>query len=118
MSALVTGAVGFLGSNVAAEGRRVVACDWFGEGGKWLNLRDVALHDIIRPERLASWLEGLGEPLEAVVHMGAVSATTEADVDPIIARKADTSKLRFAGLALNFRSLENGISDSVSEGLR
>ncbi len=82
---LVTGAACFIGFNVArmlaSEDRRVVACDWFGQGGKWLNLRDVALHDIIHPERLASWLMGLGEPLGAIVHMGAVSATTESDVD-------------------------------------
>ena len=87
---LVTGAAGFIGSNVArtlaADGRRVVACDWFGQGGKWINLCDVALNDVIRPERLARWLEGLKEPLEAIVHMGAISATTEADVDLIIER--------------------------------
>ena len=87
---LVTGAAGFIGSNVArslvAEGARVVACDWFGQGGKWLNLRDVALHDIIRPEALMVWLDALEEPLSAIVHMGAISTTTEPDVDLIIQR--------------------------------
>ena len=87
---LVTGAAGFIGSNVARmlaiEGDRVVACDWFGHCGKWTNLRDVALHDIIRPESLEAWLTGLKEPLGAIVHMGAVSTTTEVDVDLIIQR--------------------------------
>ena len=87
---LVTGAAGFIGSNVARRlaqrGAQVVACDWFGEGGKWTNLRDVQLYDVIRPEVVLDWLRALPAPPAAIVHMGAVSATTEADVDLIVAR--------------------------------
>ena len=87
---LVTGAAGFIGSNVARrlaeEGRRVVACDWLGQKAKWLNLRGVLLHDVIRPEALTDWLEVQAEPPSAIVHMGAVSATTETDVDLIVER--------------------------------
>ena len=87
---LVTGAAGFIGSNVARmlaeDGARVVACDWFEHGAKWTNLQDALLHDVIRPEALAKWLHDLREPLLAIVHMGAVSATTETDVDLIVER--------------------------------
>ena len=87
---LVTGAAGFIGSNVARmlaeDGARVVACDWFEHGAKWTNLQGVLLHDVIRPEALTQWLRDLGEPLSAIVHMGAVSATTETDVDLIVER--------------------------------
>ncbi len=87
---LVTGAAGFIGSNVARmlaqEGARVVACDWFGHGAKWTNLQDVLLQDVIRPEALPRWLQAQAEPVSAIVHMGAVSATTEADVDLIVER--------------------------------
>ncbi len=87
---LVTGAAGFIGSNVARmlaeEGARVVACDWFGRGSKWTNLQDVRLHDVIRPEALAQWLQVQTEPPSAIVHMGAISATTEPDVDLIVER--------------------------------
>ena len=87
---VVTGAAGFIGSNVARrlaeEGRRVVACDWLEQGGKWLNLRDVLLHDLIRPEALMDWLKAQPEPPSAIVHMGAVSATIETDVDLIVER--------------------------------
>jgi ADP-L-glycero-D-manno-heptose 6-epimerase len=87
---LVTGAAGFIGSNVArmlaAEGRRIVACDWFGQGRKWSNLQDVLLHDVIRPEAMLAWLDAQGEPPSAIVHMGAISATTETDVDLIVER--------------------------------
>ncbi len=87
---LVTGAAGFIGSNVARmlaqEGRRVVASDWLGQGSKWRNLRDVALHDVIRPEATLAWLESQRDRVAAVVHMGAISSTTEADVDLIVER--------------------------------
>ena len=87
---LVTGGPGFIGSNVArmlaAEGRRVVVGDWFERGAKWLNVRDVALHDVIRPEATLAWLEANGDRVSAIVHMGAISTTTEADVDLIVER--------------------------------
>ena len=87
---LVTGAAGFIGSNVAGmlavDGVRVVACDWFEQGGKWTNLQGVLLHDVIRPEALPAWLKAQAEPPSAIVHMGAVSATTETDVDLIVER--------------------------------
>ncbi len=87
---LVTGGAGFIGSNVArmlaAEGRRVVVSDWFGQGGKWLNLSDVALHDVIRPQTTLDWLEARPDRVAAVIHMGAISTTTEADVDLIVER--------------------------------
>ncbi len=87
---LVTGAAGFIGSNVArmlaGQGAQVVACDWLGDGAKWTNLRDVQLHDVIRPEALMAWLRALPAPPRAIVHMGAISTTTEADVDLIVER--------------------------------
>ena len=87
---LVTGAAGFIGSNVArrvaGQGAQVVACDWFGDGAKWTNLQGVQLHDVIRPEAVMDWLRALPAPPQAIVHMGAISATTETDVDLIVAR--------------------------------
>ena len=87
---LVTGAAGFIGSNVARmlaeEGARVVACDWFGSGAKWTNLQGVLLHDVIRPEALSQWLQARTKPVAAIVHMGAIAATTETDVDLIVER--------------------------------
>jgi ADP-L-glycero-D-manno-heptose 6-epimerase len=87
---LVTGAAGFIGSNVARmlaeEGRRVVVSDWFGQGLKWANLQDVLLHDVIRPEATLAWLNAQPEPVSAIVHMGAISTTTETDVDLIVER--------------------------------
>ena len=87
---LVTGAAGFIGSNVAkmlaGQGAQVVACDWLGDDAKWTNLQGVLLHDVIRPEALAAWLHALPAPPRAIIHMGAISDTTEADVDLIVER--------------------------------
>jgi ADP-L-glycero-D-manno-heptose 6-epimerase len=42
--------------------------------------------DVIKPESLLPWLEGHADDVEAVLHMGASSTTTESDVDLIVAR--------------------------------
>lgn len=92
---VVTGAAGFIGSSIAADfasrGRRVVAVDWLGEGEKWRNLAGVLLHDVIRPEAFAAWREDNAEQIAAVVHMGAVSATTERNVDRLVAENVRTT---------------------------
>jgi ADP-L-glycero-D-manno-heptose 6-epimerase len=81
---LVTGGAGFIGSNVVAAlneaGRSdVVVCDLLGNEGKWRNLAKRQLVDIVPPAELADWLEG--RKLEAVIHLGAISATTATDGD-------------------------------------
>lgn len=85
---LVTGAAGFIGSNVAralcARGHQVVGCDRMRTGEKWRNLVDVPLHDLILPDALPAWLVRHAGEVDRIVHLGAVSATTEADVDRIV----------------------------------
>jgi ADP-L-glycero-D-manno-heptose 6-epimerase len=86
--ALVTGAAGFIGSNIAVDLARdhdVVVCDTFGETEQWRYLARTRLHDIIRPEVVLDWVERHAGRIAAVVHMGAISATTERDVDRIVA---------------------------------
>jgi len=84
---LVTGGAGFIGANIVAQlgkDRRVVVCDWFGTDDKWKNLRHERVHRFLLPEQLPAFLEEDGAAIEAVVHMGAISATTERDVDLIV----------------------------------
>lgn len=92
---LVTGAGGFIGSNIlahlAARGVRVVACDRFGAGDKWRNIARHEVHDILPPEGLFPWLEREGAGLAGIVHMGAISATTETDVDLILRENVETT---------------------------
>jgi ADP-L-glycero-D-manno-heptose 6-epimerase len=86
---LVTGGAGFIGSNIVLElaksGARVAVCDLFRSGEKWRNLAAAQLHDVIRPDALFEWLARHRNRVAAVVHMGAVSSTTETDVDRFVA---------------------------------
>jgi ADP-L-glycero-D-manno-heptose 6-epimerase len=87
---VVTGGAGFIGSNLVAalaeRGHDVAVCDMLGSGEKWRNIAKYALADIVEPERLLDFLKKRGNTVEAVVHLGAISSTTETDVDLILER--------------------------------
>jgi ADP-L-glycero-D-manno-heptose 6-epimerase len=82
---LVTGGAGFIGSNIvaalAARGERVVVCDSFGSTDKWRNIARHEIAEIVAPAQCLDWLARRHDRLRAVVHMGAISATTERDID-------------------------------------
>ena len=88
--ALVTGGAGFIGSNIVAEliadGWDVAVCDRLraADSGKWRNIAKHPIADFVAPEDLFAWLESHRGDLGAVVHMGAISATTEPDADLIV----------------------------------
>ena len=86
---LITGGAGFIGSHIvhdlAAAGMRVVVADLLRSGGKWSNVAAAQLHDVIRPEAIFDWLACAGDSITAVVHMAAISTTTEPDVDRYVA---------------------------------
>ena len=85
---LVTGGAGFIGSNVVAalseRDIRVAVCDRLRTGEKWRNIAKAELSDIVAPESLSQWLDANTDNVVGVVHMGALSATTETDADLIV----------------------------------
>lgn len=88
---VVTGGAGFIGSNIVARltaetAYDVVVCDRLetAELAKWKNLAKHAITDFWSPEELFEQLERHAERIEAVVHMGAISSTTEPDADLIM----------------------------------
>jgi len=85
---LVTGGAGMIGSNIVAElsaaGHEVVVCDWLSQDERWRNLAKHDVADVIVPEALPVWLAAHGDRVLGIVHMGAISATTETDVDAIV----------------------------------
>ena len=86
---LVTGGAGFIGSNIVAalsdRGDSVVICDRLRTAEKWRNIAKRDLVDIVSPDDLETWLTQNGATLDAVIHMGAISSTTETDADLITA---------------------------------
>jgi ADP-L-glycero-D-manno-heptose 6-epimerase len=88
---LVTGGAGFIGSNIVARLARrsdvdVIVCDRFREAasGKWKNIAKHDVAELVAPEALHAWLDAQGKRLVGVVHMGAISSTTEPDADRIV----------------------------------
>lgn len=85
---LVTGAAGFIGSNIVAalneRGRNdLVVCDWLGQDERWRNLGKRMFRDLVFPDDLPAFLQG-AERVEAVIHMGANSSTTATDGNEIM----------------------------------
>jgi ADP-L-glycero-D-manno-heptose 6-epimerase len=87
---LVTGGAGFIGSNIVAalagRAERVVVCDQFGSGDKWRNIAKHELADLVHPDQVIDWFEQYHDRIRAVVHMGAISATTETDIEKLAER--------------------------------
>jgi ADP-L-glycero-D-manno-heptose 6-epimerase len=83
---LVTGGAGFIGSNVVAalceRGIPVAVSDRLRSSDKWRNLAKADFCELVEPEALDAWLAGRPR-LDAVMHMGAISSTTERDADLI-----------------------------------
>ena len=127
---MVTGGAGFIGSNIVADlsaaGTRVVVCDLFRSGQKWRNIAGASLYDVVRPEALFEWLERHRDDVGAVIHMGAISSTTESNVDNFVATNirltldlwqwcTETSKrLIYASSAATYGDGSAGFNDDQS----
>src|SRR5574344_1241763 len=86
---VVTGGAGFIGSNIVAgleeKGYKdIVVVDWLGQEDKWKNIAKRELAAILPPEEMFSFLNEHQKEITALIHMGAISSTTEKDVDLII----------------------------------
>lgn len=103
---LITGGAGFIGSNIAASlskkgTHRIVVCDTLGEGDKWRNLRNHFIYEVIQPGNLFYWLEMFGTGVDAIIHMGAISSTTETNADLILETNQSLSIVLYRWCAEN-----------------
>lgn len=125
---VITGASGFIGSNVVhhlnEKGfENLILVDDFGDGEKWKNLLGARYVDFVSKYELFEWLDGREEDIEAFIHLGANSATTERDGDYLLennyrfsVRLAEYALLNdhrfiYASSAATYGSGETGFSD-------
>lgn len=105
---VVTGGAGFIGSALVwalnERGRDdILIVDDLGTSGKWKNLRGKRFLEIVTPESLSITLD-LGAPIEAILHMGAITDTSEPDADALYRRNTEyTRRLANWSLANNTR---------------
>lgn len=105
---VVTGGAGFIGSNIVSrlcsEGRwDVIVCDRLESAdlGKWRNITKSPIADFWQPEELFAQLDRHVERVTAIVHMGAISSTTEQDADLILRTNFSLSRDLWDWCALN-----------------
>ncbi|MFN0042468.1 MAG: ADP-glyceromanno-heptose 6-epimerase [Alphaproteobacteria bacterium] len=128
---VVTGGAGFIGSNLVAalEERapgRVVVCDVLGSGDKWRNLAKRELNALVAPQELTAFLDAHAAKVKAIFHLGAISSTTEKNVDLLVANNIDFSlglwdwcarrnvPFIHASSAATYGAGENGFDDDPS----
>jgi len=133
---VVTGGAGFIGANIVAalEARGIhdiVVCDWLGNENKWRNIAKRELAAVVPPEDLFDFLHMEAGNVDAIFHMGAISATTETDGDRIMENnfqlsmdlwhwcEAHDARLIYASSAATYGDGQQGFDDDgSSEGLK
>ncbi len=86
---VITGGAGFIGSNIAAAldaaGAYIITSASLGSDDfKWRNIAKRRLFDIVPPDATGAFLEANRGRIRGIVHMGAISTTTETNVDAIV----------------------------------
>lgn len=131
---VITGGAGMIGSMIAwqlnQEGRDdLIIVDRQQHAEQWQNLCHRRYHDYLDKDELLPWLEAGAEP-DAIIHMGAISATTERDWNRLLDDNirysqelwqwcADTgTPLLYASSAATYGGGEQGYDDAGIEGLR
>ncbi len=134
---VITGGAGFIGSGFVRkcndEGiNDILIVDQLRDGIKWKNLVGKQYTDITHPDVFRQKLvsDGYGDNIEAIIHLGACSATTERNADYLldnnyrysvdVASAAHKKGIRFiyASSAATYGIGEQGYSDSLCRTLR
>jgi ADP-L-glycero-D-manno-heptose 6-epimerase len=128
---VVTGAAGFIGSNLVAELNRrgydhLLLVDNLGTDGKWRNLVGLRFEDIIDPDSFLNYLQSDKlHDIDAILHLGACSSTTERDADYLLRNNyhytrsvcewslRNNARFVYASSAATYGDGSNGYSDAA-----
>lgn len=86
---VVTGGAGFIGSGVIQHlntkgEHKIVVVDELGSSEKWKNLVGKRILDVIEKPVFFDWLEGKGDKIRAIIHLGACTSTVETDASYLL----------------------------------
>ena len=129
---VVTGAAGMIGSGAVRHlnnlgHQNLLLVDDLKKGEKWKNLLGKQFVDLISRSQIFEWLKGRDDEVDAFIHLGACSDTTEMDGDYLLennfrftirlAEWALKRKKRFiyASSAATYGDGSCGFSDNVAE---
>lgn len=127
---IVTGATGFIGSNLLAvleaAGRGdIVAVDSFGADLKWKNVAKRSAVEFVDPSLMWAFLSANADSISTIVHLGAISSTTVTDADAVMATnyrltidlfnycRANGVRLIYASSAATYGDGSQGFDDSA-----
>ncbi len=119
---VVTGGAGFIGSALVwalnERGRDdVVVVDALGDQGKWKNLRGKRFTDVLSPEDFVAALDGFSDEIEAILHIGAVTDTSDPDADKMYERNTlYTRALAVHAMARDIRFLSASSASVYGDG--
>ena len=130
---VVTGAAGFIGRNVVAELNarghdNLLLVDNLGRDEKWRNLVGLEYEDIVDSDEFLSSVEkGRIAELEALIHLGACSSTTERNADFLLQNNyhytralcdyclRENTRFIYASSAATYGDGSHGYSDDVTQ---
>lgn len=95
---IVTGGAGFIGSAIIWQLNKlgkedILVVDELGYTDKWKNLVPLKFYDYMNKSLFIEKIDGLDFNIEAIIHMGANSSTTERDADHLISNNYEYTRI-------------------------
>ena len=120
---VITGAAGFIGSALVWRLNKlgknnIIIVDELGKDEKWKNLVALDFEDFINKDIFIEKIEsGLNFKIDAIIHMGANSSTTEKDADHLLNNNFEyTKKLALYSINKNIRFIYASSAATYGDG--